>query len=222
MTRRFAVVLFLIYMLGVLLIGMAIARGRGFPPDSQHMLMSERFCEIPCLLNITPGVTQRASALPVLAALADFPIDQTGTIWSFQFPDDEGNPISGTLISGEDGIVQYMRLYTRRWAGLGVRLGDLMQEGRMHPAEVYHSCSGIFPVRLLLTFEGDPRISVAAVIDGSVTPFDPVSLIDVSTSDEYFPQTLATVFGSGCAIPSEWHGFASEWRYTTQASFSPD
>jgi hypothetical protein len=108
---RFAVTLLLIYGLGAVLMGMAITLGRGFLPDNQHIL--QRFCALPCLLNITPGETERSSALPVLSALADFPVDQTGTIWSFQFPDDDGNLISGTLISGENGI-------SARWTSLTV------------------------------------------------------------------------------------------------------
>jgi hypothetical protein len=213
---RFEVTLLLVYALCALLVGTAIALGRGLPADNQHMLMPERFCQFPCLLNITPGETRRTTALGVLATLADFPIDQSGSIWSFQLPDDEGNLINGTVISGEDGVVQYMRLYTRRWAGLGVRLGDLMEEGRIYPTQVFRSCSGTFPVRLLLTFSGEPRISFAAIIDDSVTPFDPVSLIDVATSNVYFTQTLATIFGSGCYLPSEWRGFAPAWLYGDQ------
>jgi hypothetical protein len=220
--RRLAVFLFLIYALCFFFISTAIAFGRGLPSDNLHVLMPERFCELPCLLNITPGETQHAAALSQLSPLSNFPIDQGGTIWSFQLPDDGGNPISGTVISNDGGVVEYIRLYTRRWAGLGVQLGDLMQDERMQPTMVYRSCSGTFPVRLLFTFAGNPRISFAAIIDDSVTPYDPVSLIDVSTNDEYFPQTLSTLFGGGCYLPFEWQGFASTWRYGEPSSLFPN
>lgn len=218
---RFAVILLLIYALCALMVSTAVALGRGLPSDNQHVLMLPRSCALPCIFGIIPGETRRSQALGVLATLADFPIDQSGAIWSFQLPDAQGNLINGVLISGEEDVVEDMRLYTRRWAGLGVTLGDLMQEDSMYPTQVYRSCSGTFPVRLLLSFEGEPQVSFAAIISDSVTPFAPVSLIDVSTSDEYFPQTLATLFGNGCYIPSEWRGFASAWLYTTTETFIP-
>lgn len=216
---RFALTLLLIDALCVLLVGAAVTLGTQLPHPNNHILMPYPDCSLPCLLHITAGETRGTTARGALAMLADFPIDQTGAIWSFQLPDDQGNPINGVLISGEDDTVEHLRLYTRRWQGLGVTLGDLMQAGRMHPTQVYRSCSGTLPVRMLLTFEGDPQVSFAAIIDQRVSPFAPVSLISVSASDDYFPQTLATVFGSGCYIPSAWRGFASVWRYGAQPPF---
>jgi hypothetical protein len=215
--------LLLLYTLCALLASVAVALGRQLSPSSNYTLLAHGDCQLPCLLNVTPGETQRTTAMNALTALAEFPIDQSGAVWSFQLPDQEGNLINGTLISGEDGIIHYMRLYTRRWAGLGIRLGDLMQNERMHPSTVYRSCSDVYPVRLLLTYEGSPRISVAAVIADSVTPHSPVSMIDVSTNDEFFTQTLATVFSGGCYLPSSsaWRGFGRTWIYGPPPFFTP-
>lgn len=218
---RFAIIFLLIYALCALLVSTAVALGTQFPITNNHMLMPYRGCSLPCLLHITTGETRSTTARGVLSTLADFPIDQTGAIWSFQLPDDQGNLINGVIIAGQGDTVEHMRLFTRRWAGLGVTLGDLMLAGRTQPTQVYRSCSSAFPVRLLLTFEGEPQVSFAAVIDHRVTPFDPVSLIAVSTSDEYFPATLSTVFGGGCYLPFEWQGFASAWVYGRQSSLFP-
>jgi hypothetical protein len=218
---QFVVILFLMYSLCTLMVSTAVAMGRGLLPDNQHVLTLPRSCALPCIFGITPGETRRSQAVEGIAETAEFPVDQLGGALSFQTADDQGNLISGLIISDEDSIVQYARLYTRRWAGLGVRLGDLMRD-RMPPTDVYRSCSGTFPARLLLTFEGTPRISFAAIIADGVSPFSPVSVIDVTTSDEFFVQTLATVFGNGCYIPSEWRGFGRTWLYASQPQFPLD
>jgi hypothetical protein len=212
---RFIVFLFLVYFLCVLLAGIALALGRQLPPDNNHMLMPHRSCALPCLFGITPGETRRSEVFGGIIGMAQFPLDQLGGGLSFQLPDEQGNQISGMIISDAESIVQYARLYTRRWEGLGVRLGDLISD-LMPPTDVYRSCSGTFPVRLLMAFDTNPQISIAAIISGDISPFSPISMIDVYTGDQYFVQTLATTFGNGCYIPSQWHGFGKTWLYDQQ------
>jgi hypothetical protein len=216
---RLLALLLLFCVFWALLIGAAAALGRRLPPSNNHILMRDPACALPCLLDIIPGETRREDAINRLVADAQFPIDQTGFAFSFQIPDDQGHLMNGMLISDDFGRVQYTHLYTRRWDGLGVRLADVMPS--QPPSDVYRSCSGTYPVRLMLTYEGDPRISITAIVRNRVSLVSPVSLIAVSADEDLFQQTLSTVFSAGCYIPSEWQGFGATWLYERPDVFFP-
>lgn len=198
-----------------LLISAAVATGRQAPPRHNSILAQHPACALPCLLGITPGQTRREDAIALISPIAEYPLDQTGLSFGFNIPDEAGRFITGLLIFDGAGVVQYIRLYTRRWSGLGLRLGDLMLE--MPPSNVYRSCSDIYPVRLLLAYDGSPQVSVAAVVDRVVSPHAPVSMIAVSAQEDMFAQTLASVVSGGCHIPSEWQGFGGVWLYDRPA-----
>lgn len=209
--RRALVPSVLLSALFALLIGAAVIIGKQFPPRNTAILARHPACSLPCLLGVTPGSTSRAAAISTIGVIAEFPPDQAGTSFGFSIPDDSGSFITGLFIFDDQDIVQYVRLYTRRWNGLGITLGDLMPD--VPPSGVYQSCRSVYPVRLLLAYDGSPQISLAAVVDRVVSPRSPVSMIAVSSQPDMFAQTLATVASGGCHIPSEWQGFGSLWLY---------
>jgi hypothetical protein len=203
--------LIVLCILFALLAGAAVTVGREYPARDMSLLAQHQACALPCLLGITPGETRREVAIGLIGLIGEFPVDQTGSSFGFSIPDDQGNAITGLLLFDEAGVVQYIRLYTRRWSGLGMRLGDLMPQ--TPPSNVYRSCTDAFPVRLVLTYNSSPQINFASVVDRVVSPQSPVSMIAVSAQEDMFAQTVASVVSGGCHIPSAWHGFGSIWLY---------
>lgn len=199
------------------LVAFAILLGRQAPPLRHFILPAS--CRLPCLLNVIPGETARQDAFALLVPYTTFPVDQTGAMFAFRLDDNEISPTNGLMISNDMGIVEYIRLYTRRWAGFGLRLGDVMPLAA--PSAVYRSCTDSYPIRILLTFEGSTRVSFAVVVHDALSPRSPVTMIEVSTNEAYFQESLASVFGTGCYLPSEWRGFAAAWQYARPRPFVP-
>jgi hypothetical protein len=195
--------------------GMLVAQAAAdwLPASVDRSLITTPNCVFPCTFGIVPGDTDRAQAAATAERLADEVFaDQSDTRLAFRLVDHDGY-IAQVLVT-----FGYMQ--NRRVGAFGLfkdspqvdigQLSDLILAGYT-PNNVFRSCDGATPRRMLMTFGEADRLMVEFHLDGDLDFETDITLLEVYAPNA---RTLGDARASfGCSVETGWLGFAPLWRY---------
>ncbi|MEP7291077.1 MAG: hypothetical protein ABI835_04805 [Chloroflexota bacterium] len=195
-------------LLCALLLGAALLAGATMPMPAHASLFTVNSCTLPCVFDVTPGVTLRNDAMVALERLG-LSYSFLSETQSASFTIRESRNMHSTLsllnFGGRGGItVQALQVYQREAGNELGFLSDFLLAG-YHPTRVLSDCQNA--QRIYVVFE-QPLLLQLAISD-QLKPGNQVMM----AASASIGAPITPIGGFACATETPWMGFASLWKY---------
>lgn len=200
------------------LTGAALLVGRLLPPPPAHSILALNPCALPCFYGISPGTMTRAQAVDTLvhsveaATVGDY-------VLAVPLADADGRVSIASIEADADGQIESVRVSQPYWIADVARLGEIIL-ARGAPTRVFRTCTGIQPMRLLLSFGKANDLTIELLPEGRLAPDSPISVFRLIRAGSRTLDELRESFGCSVGVP--WRGFAALWRYDTNGLSYPN
>jgi hypothetical protein len=195
------------------LLGVTTLVGAATPIARHLSIVTDNTCALPCVYGIMPGISTRdqASRLFDRSALSFTMLSEIKPVSILRESDSSRSMmVRIDFSSASSDIVHSVQIYQiSPDYNLGF-LSDLLLAG-YEPRSVYAACGDAN--RMILVLD-EPGLYVQVTPEAQLTPNHAIMLLGVTTDGEGLSQTIRNF---GCAVVTDWMGFASQWKY--QAAF---
>lgn len=188
---------------------MTAAMRLGTTAAPHESLLTRNTCSLPCLFGVTPGISTRTQAMPVLGSFGVSYSYFDMSTGKYQFHS-SASPVSlvmyltvGNPFLGDVRWLQLLEASSVRSLG---RLGDFVLAG-YEPARVFSHCQDSHRAIIALS---DGRTLLQVPYELRLLPNTPILQVSTTGDDESLTRSINAFV---CADVAPWQGFAATWKY---------